>query len=176
MDRLLKLWRARIGGAFEIPEINVVVFAFLLHFVWEMQQMPLYFIPPGYGALDVGPECTQATFGDAGIALAAYWVAAALARSRYWMFSPDIKTVSVYLGVGLAVTVVFEALATGPLERWQYAESMPTLPVLGTGLSPFMQWIVIPPLILWFARRQIRLQPRTVSDAHPRSAPRDDIR
>ena len=30
---------------------------------------------------------------------------------------------------------------------------MPRLPILGTGLMPMIQWLVIPPLVLWFVRR-----------------------
>jgi hypothetical protein len=32
---------------------------------------------------------------------------------------------------------------------------MPTLPVLGTGLLPLLQWIFLPPLIAWFVHRQL---------------------
>ncbi len=59
------------------------------------------------------------------------------------------------VAVGLVITIILEALATGPLERWSYTSSMPTLPVLGTGLLPLLQWILLPPLTLWFVRRQL---------------------
>jgi hypothetical protein len=48
-----------------------------------------------------------------------------------------------------------ERLATGPLGRWAYADAMPVVPVLEVGLSPLVQWIVLPPLIVWFVRRQL---------------------
>ncbi|WP_205527550.1 hypothetical protein [Halomonas sp. JS92-SW72] len=32
---------------------------------------------------------------------------------------------------------------------------MPTLPLLGTGLAPLLQWLLLPPLIVWLARRQL---------------------
>jgi hypothetical protein len=53
------------------------------------------------------------------------------------------------------LTVIFEALATGGLNRWEYAPLMPTLPLLGTGLLPFLQWLLLPPIILWFVKRQL---------------------
>jgi hypothetical protein len=49
----------------------------------------------------------------------------------------------------------FEALAIGPLARWSYAPAMPTLPILGTGVVPLLQLIVLPPLTIWFVRRQL---------------------
>ena len=39
--------------------------------------------------------------------------------------------------------------------RWEYAEAMPRLPLLGTGLAPLLQWLLIPPLVIWLVRRQI---------------------
>lgn len=53
------------------------------------------------------------------------------------------------------ITIILEALSTGPLERWGYTPSMPTLPILGTGIFPLFQWIVLPPLTIWFVRRQL---------------------
>ena len=50
---------------------------------------------------------------------------------------------------------MMERLATGPLERWAYAERMPVIPLLEVGLSPLLQWIVVPPLIVWLVRRQL---------------------
>jgi hypothetical protein len=62
---------------------------------------------------------------------------------------------AVFIGVGLVTTITFETLATGALERWAYSDAMPRLPVVGTGLLPVIQWLVIPPLVVWFVRRQI---------------------
>ncbi|WP_162899861.1 hypothetical protein [Halomonas sp. JS92-SW72] len=45
--------------------------------------------------------------------------------------------------------------ATVLQDRWQYGELMPTLPLLGTGLAPLLQWLLLPPLIVWLARRQL---------------------
>lgn len=99
--------------------------------------------------------CTLATLGDAGIALAAFWVTAIVARDRSWTLRPNSLDISVFLGVGVVLTILFEALATGVIERWAYSDAMPRLPVIGIGLMPLLQWLVIPPLVLWFVRRQI---------------------
>lgn len=117
--------------------------------------MPLF---AGFGDIycyDVIMHCTKATSGDVVISLAAFWSACLYARSRLWLLEDNKAALMVFLGVGMFITVVFEALATGPLERWQYAESMPVLPLLGTGLAPVAQWIVLPLLQLWFVRRQL---------------------
>jgi hypothetical protein len=33
---------------------------------------------------------------------------------------------------------------------------MPTIPVLEAGLIPLLMWGVLPPLVLWVVRRQLR--------------------
>lgn len=63
---------------------------------------------------------------------------------------------SIFILVGMVITIVFEALATGPLNQWRYADFMPTVPFLGTGIVPLLMWFLMPPLTLWFVRRQLR--------------------
>ncbi len=60
-----------------------------------------------------------------------------------------------FLAIGLIITIVFELLATGPLNRWEYDELMPMVPVMGVGASPVAQWVILPLLQLWFVKRQI---------------------
>jgi hypothetical protein len=61
--------------------------------------------------------------------------------------------VAVFLGIGLIVTIGFEFVSTEVLNRWAYAAQMPSLPILGTGLAPFLQWLIIPSLVLWYLKR-----------------------
>ena len=144
-----------IDALLKTPEFNVVVFSFLLNLAWEYWQVPFF-----RGMADqphwLGVKaCTQATLGDAGIALAAFWVTAFLARTRGWIKQPSRSDIAIFIGVGLVATITFETLATGGLERWTYSDAMPRLPILGTGLLPLLQWLALPPLVLWFIRRQI---------------------
>lgn len=139
----------------DLPELNVAIFSFLLHFVWEMQQMPFFNEPPEWTIWDMTKVYTRATFGDVSIALAAFWTVALFARSREWVLRPTAKQVMLFIAVGVVITIVFEAIATRVLDRWHYAATMPMLPILGTGLSPLLQWVVLPPLVVWFVRRQL---------------------
>ena len=137
-----------------LPEWHVAIFAFLLNFFWEVQQMPLFQLA-SLSCQDRVFNCTLATVGDVGIALLSFWTVAAVHRSRYWIVRPNRGQVTIFIAVGVAITITFEALATSVLDRWEYASTMPTLPLLGTGLSPLLQWILIPPLILGFSKRQL---------------------
>ena len=137
------------------PEFNVVMFSLLLNLAWEIWQVPFFHGMAAQPHWLGVKACTQATFGDAGIALAAFWVTALIARSRTWILRPSRPDIAIFVGVGLVATIAFETLATGALERWAYSDAMPRLPVVGTGLLPVIQWLVIPPLVVWFVRRQI---------------------
>jgi hypothetical protein len=68
-----------------------------------------------------------------------------------------MRTIEVlaYMAVGLSVTIVLEALATDPLDRWSYGDHMPRLPWFGTGILPVLQWLLLPLPILWLVRNQV---------------------
>lgn len=80
-----------------------------------------------------------------------------------WVHQPSCKQISIFTLVGVAITIVFEALATGQLGLWAYAEFMPTIPFLGTGLVPLAMWLLVPPLTIWFVKRQLSNVTRTNS-------------
>jgi hypothetical protein len=137
------------------PEFNVALFAFLLNFPWEFLQVPFFVEMPTLGHWEAVKFCTRATLGDVLIALVAFWIVAGVRRRRDWLRCPDVKAIAGFVAVGIVITIGLEWRATVLQDRWQYAERMPTLPLLGTGLAPLLQWLALPPLIVWLARRQL---------------------
>jgi hypothetical protein len=137
------------------PEFNVALFAFLLNYPWEFLQVPLFAEMPTLGHWEAVKFCTRATLGDVLIALVAFWVVAGVRRRRDWLRCPDAKAIAGFVAVGIVITIGLEWHATVLQDRWQYAERMPTLPLLGTGLAPLLQWLLLPPLIVWLVRRQL---------------------
>jgi len=135
------------------PELHISIFAFLLNFVWELLQMPLFAGFADFPYYQTILHCTKATFGDVVISLVAFAGACLITRSRMWIVSMNKSGVVSFLAIGLVITVAFELLATGPLNRWEYSESMPT--VIGVGVSPLAQWVILPLIQLWFVKRQI---------------------
>ncbi len=100
-------------------------------------------------------HCMKATLGDVVISLVAFAGASLITRSRMWIVSMSKPGVVSFLAIGLLITVAFELLATGPLNRWEYGELMPIVPFIGVGAVPIAQWVILPLLQLWFVRRQI---------------------
>lgn len=146
----------RTNSLVELPEFSIAVFSFLLHFVWEFLQAPTYAGMAEMNHWDGIKLCTSATFGDVGFALVAFWAASLLARSRLWVFNPTTLQFLLFLAVGIGLTIGFEYYYTNISLRWTYSELMPLVPPFGTGLSPLLQWAIIPPLVLWLTRRQLR--------------------
>lgn len=138
-----------------LPEANVFLFAFLLHYPWEFLQVPFFAGMEEAPHWDATLFCSRAALGDAAMELVAFWIVAAVVRSRRWVLSPSPKTVALFIALGLAMTLAFEWLATGWLDRWTYAASMPVVPLLGVGALPLVQWLLLPPISLWLVYRQL---------------------
>lgn len=121
---------------------------------WEVAQLPLYTIwregSAGYIAFAVA-HCTlgDLLIGTAALALALAVTSGGPLASWRWATIALFATLA-----GAAYTATSEWLNTAR-GAWQYAEHMPKLQ-LGAGavgLSPVAQWLVVPPLALWAARR-----------------------
>ncbi|WP_306119275.1 MULTISPECIES: hypothetical protein [unclassified Roseitalea] len=139
-----------------VPEVTVAFLSFCLHFVWEYLQVPTYAGMAEMPHWDGIKLCTSATVGDVGFALTAFWVTALAARSRRWIADPAGWQLGLFVAVGVALTVGFEYYYTEVSLRWTYSELMPRVPPFGTGLSPLVQWLVIPLLVASLARRIVR--------------------
>lgn len=149
------------------PELNLFFVSFLVHFVWEMWQLPYYEGIAGISHVEAVRGCTQASLGDGLISVIAFWAAAALTGTRHWYLNLRPGAFLTYLAVGVAITILMEWLATGALERWHYDAAMPRLPLLGTGLLPVLQWLLLPPLTLALMRRQTRSAHRPTAPSVP---------
>lgn len=131
---------------------SIYITAFLLHFVWEMWQVPFYADMVNAGHWQALLQCTKASLGDGVITLLAYLLAC-IVSGRDWQgpFKNKIAGWSVFLGAGLLITIGLELFATKYLDRWQYSELMPIVPYLDVGLVPLTQWLVLPPFTLWLS-------------------------
>lgn len=132
-----------------------LVWTVVSHLVWEVIQLPFYTIwtqeTPVYNAFAV----LHCTAGDVLIASAALALSLVVAGRGAWPFERFWPVVSLATGMGIGYTIYSEWLNTGVRLAWAYSEWMPVIPVLGTGLSPLMQWLVLPPLGMWVCRRRL---------------------
>lgn len=148
MREMLVLRAQRGAGAL----VSFALFAFLLNFVWEMLQTPLFASMPHLPHWPMTLVCLWATVGDVGIAMIAFTAGAATDKRLSWFKAPSKPASAAYLAAGILLTAVLELHAIGTA-RWAYSELMPTLPWIGIGAAPFLQWIILPPFVLHLTRR-----------------------
>ena len=117
--------------------------AFALNWVWEIVQMSAYKSAEGK-MLESLIFCTLATAVDALTILAIYAAAAFFIDWQDWR----CYLTAALLGSDFAL--LFEKIAFG-FGWWSYNDRMPVLPVLGTGLLPFVQLTALAPLSIWLA-------------------------
>lgn len=128
----------------------------LLNLIWEFAHMPLYTIWEEGTTEEILFAAVHCTGGDALIGLTAIMLAVFLSGGTRW---PDerIKTVlfaAIFIGVGY--TIFSEWLNIVVREAWAYRDIMPVVPILNVGLSPLLQWIVIPVLAYVVALKPVR--------------------
>jgi hypothetical protein len=87
------------------------------------------------------------TAGDILITTATLAVAAALAWAFRW---PPFgwRMVLTAIALGAAYTMFSEWLNVQIRRTWSYTAAMPVLPLIGTGLTPLLQWVIVPGLAL----------------------------
>ena len=137
------------------------VLAIPAHLAWESVQLPLYTIwyedTPGKIAFAV----IHCTGGDAMITSLSLMGALLLFGNRRWPEEHYIAVAAPAVLAGVAYTIFSEWHNTEVRGSWAYSNLMPTLPGIGTGLSPFLQWLVIPITAFWWAR------PRRAAQLNP---------
>ncbi len=147
----------RVNEFTRLPEFSIAVFAVLLNYPWEFLQAPLFDGMYEARHWDAILTCTRATLGDAVIMLTAFWSVSLATGSRNWLLAPNATRILMFAGTGVLITIVIERLALAGmwLGGWNYSPLMPIVPGIEVGLSPLLQWVVLPPLVVWFSRRHI---------------------
>ncbi len=123
---------------------------------WEAAHLPLYTIwrtgTPGEKVFAV----VHCTGGDLLIALACLALALVLVGKPAWPARAHRRVAALTIGFGVAYTIFSEWLNITVRETWAYSDLMPVVPIINTGLSPLLQWVVVPLLALHLARRAAR--------------------
>lgn len=131
--------------------------SFLFHLLWENIQAPLFI---GFESFSQHFFiCLFATAtGDMIFTAIIYLAIAAVNKDLWWILKKEsyerICTWVIAIVVGIFLAVTFEFWAVKLVERWEYG-SMPTIPFVGIGITPIVQMIVVPIIVLWMSRSAI---------------------
>ena len=120
--------------------------AFVLNLAWEIAHVRLYTIWAEADYPAVAWAVLHCTLGDVAIALAMFTIAGLQLHRMDWPASqPWAGGITVMIGA-LTFTVWSEWFNVFRIGNWSYASNMPT--VFGIGISPLLQWLVLPPVIV----------------------------
>lgn len=129
-------------------------FAFILNVAWEIAHVRLYTIWTEADAVSIAGAVLHCSLGDVVIALAMFALAGvALWRVDWPTSRPWTGGVIVVIGA-VAYTAWSEWYNVYRAGNWGYTTSMPT--ILGIGLSPLLQWLILPPLMVVAYRTLVR--------------------
>jgi len=121
--------------------------------LWEILQVPLYTIWNEGTFGEIAFSVVHCTGGDVLIALACLVAALILFGGAAWPTERSGTVAAVAVTLGLAYTVYSEWRNVVVRESWAYSNLMPVVPPLDTGLSPLLQWLIVPIVGLAWARR-----------------------
>lgn len=125
--------------------------AFFLHLVWEVAHLPLYTLAADGDCVRIALYVLHCTLGDVFIAAATFLAPAFVWRRVDWYRSQPLAGSAVMIGLALSYTAASEWFNVYYRAAWAYAPSMPTMG--GIGVTPLLQWIVVPVLMVVAMRR-----------------------
>lgn len=122
------------------------------NFLWELAQVPLYTLWVTGSPGEIAYAVLHCTAGDVMIAGTCLLLSLAVVGRSEWPVERFGAVAAVTILLALSYTVFSEWLNTEVRGAWAYLDAMPRLPGLGTGLTPVLQWIVVPVLAFRWAR------------------------
>ncbi len=122
----------------------MTVISFILNEVWELLQMPLYEQPiykMGHIAF-----CTLGALADMIMVLLLYVCFGFLYKNAFWIWQSNWIKIFFVMLTSAAGAVLSEKrhLLIG---SWAYDQSMPIVPFVNVGLSPLLQFLLLPVII-----------------------------
>jgi len=120
------------------------VFAAIAHLIWEFAHLPLYTIWLTGTSGELVFAAVHCTGGDILITLNTFMLSLCMFGGKDWPLSRVGPALAGAVAFGVAYTIFSEWLNIEVREAWAYRELMPVIPVIDAGLSPILQWIVIP--------------------------------
>jgi hypothetical protein len=128
-----------------------VALAFALNLTWEIAHVRLYTIWDAADGTSLAWALLHCSLGDALIALATFALAGVALGRADWPASRPLAGGAIVVIGAMAFTAWSEWYNVYRAGSWGYAASMPT--VFGIGVSPLLQWLILPPLIVAAYRR-----------------------
>lgn len=132
------------GRTWLIALRRYIVFAGVAHLLWEFAHLPLYTIWLTGTAGDLVFAVVHCTGGDILITISTLVLALLLLGAADWPQVRAGRVLAATILFGVGYTIFSEWLNIEVREAWAYRDLMPVIPLIDAGLSPVLQWVVIP--------------------------------
>lgn len=126
----------------------------ILHLAWETLQLPLYAIWSRGTLGEFVFAVLHCMAGDLLIAGLSLLIALLVFGNLSWPSERFTVVIVTAIVIGAGYTVYSEWVNTVVRKTWEYSKLMPTIPIVGTGLSPLMQWLIVPTIVFSVIRRR----------------------
>ncbi len=125
---------------------NYILTLGIANLLWEFAHLPLYELwrTASYGELAFA--AIHCTGGDILIGTSSIVAALLIVGEERWPVAGHRSVFFLTLLIGFSYTVFSEWLNIEVRQAWAYSELMPVIPVINMGLSPALQWVLIPML------------------------------
>jgi hypothetical protein len=128
-------------------------FSFVIFGMWEFAQTPFF--------EDYTDDINQiifnrfhCTLGDVLILLSVITIISIFLKNLKWLRSPEFKHYLIVSVLGVGYTIISEINNVYILKSWGYSSAMPTY--FGIGALPIIQWILLPPIIMFITKNYIK--------------------
>lgn len=119
---------------------------FAVNFVWETSHAPLY---QGHRyTINSFSITALASVADAIMLILLYSIFSLILRDPYWVRRLSVSRILWVMLVGGTGAVVSEVLHIHAGD-WTYAPTMPIIPVANVGISPVLQFMIVPLFVYW---------------------------
>lgn len=143
-----------------------IFYAAVFHLLWEFAHLPLYTIWQTGTARELAFAAVHCTAGDILIAMSTMLISLFLIGESAWPAQKRRAVLAVAIVLAVGYTIFSEWLNIVVREAWAYRDIMPVVPVVNTGLSPILQWIVVPSAAYALATRAGGWPPRSFGREH----------
>jgi uncharacterized protein (TIGR03382 family) len=143
------------GETWRFVAIRYAPWLAALNLAWEVAQLPLYTLWRHGSPGEIVYSVLHCTVGDVLIGVSALLMALALTRAGSVMAWRTRRILPAATALAVAYTVFSEWLNTEVRGTWAYTDQMPTLPIVGTGVAPLLQWLLLPGLAWILSRRRL---------------------
>jgi len=137
------------------PVLNFILFSYVLNATWEWAQSP-FFIDTTSNLNTIIWYRIHCSLGDTIILLIGFTLISLYHKGISWIHHPKVKDYLILVFIGFFYTFFSEYINVYVKHNWSYSSFMPLMPFIQVGIIPLVQWIILPPVIVFVTTRQIR--------------------